>query len=173
MTGLTRDLDLLGDDLQRAWRADHGGRRLKRQPLRRRTVIAVALAALLTAAGAAVGSGLLKSSHDEEQGLLEGYALFKGTHPGCSQLTATSFRCTLDRAPTEITFYGPDGRRLTNAYLGVKAETVDAQRRVDGGCVATSADGREWRCYLGQEAVTRGIIGAGYLGTYLPEPPTG
>jgi hypothetical protein len=55
----------------------------------------------------------------------------------------------------------------------VKAETVDADKRVDGGCVATSADGRNGSCYVGEEAVARGIVSRSFLGTYLPEPPTG
>jgi hypothetical protein len=54
----------------------------------------------------------------------------------------------------------------------VKAETVDHDKRVDGGCVSTSADGRDWHCYLGEQAVIRGIIARSFLGTYLPEPPT-
>ena len=104
--------------------------------------------------------------------MLEGYALFKGTHPTCRELADASFSCTLDRRPTEITFYDEDGRPLRNAYLGIKAATVDAHKRVDGGCVSTSDDGRDWRCYLGEEAVRRGIIGANYLGAHLPQPPT-
>jgi hypothetical protein len=134
----------------------------------------VSFTVLLVGTGAAVGASMLsKSSADEEQGLLEGYALFKGTNPICRQLSVVSFSCRLDRPPTEITFYSKDGQRLTNAYLGVKAETVNTHRRVDGGCVSISTDGRDWRCYPGEEAVARGIVDRSFLGTYLPEPPTG
>jgi hypothetical protein len=171
MDDIHHDLALIGDSLQHAWRADH--RRNARSPRRRLTLV-VGLAIVLIGAGAAVGANMLsKSNADEEHGLLEGYALFNGTHPSCQKLTETSFFCRLDRAPTEITFYSSDGQPLPNAYLGVKAETVDRHKRVDGGCVATSADGREWHCYLGEEAVAKGIVDRSFLGTYLPEPPTG
>lgn len=169
----THDLQVVGDALQRSWRADHARRvTIKRSRSRRLAVIFVA-AAVLVAAGTAIASSLLKSTSDEQQGMLNGYALFKGTHPSCQRLQDSSFTCSLDKAPTEITFYGKDGQLLPNAYLGVKAETVNSSRHVDGGCVSTSADGRAWHCYLGEEAVRQGIIGRDFLGTYLPEPPTG
>jgi hypothetical protein len=171
MNDTATDLRLLGDSLQSAWRADHQ-RRARRQP-RRRLAIVAALVILLIAVGAAIASSVLKSDSAEEQGLLGGHLLFKGTHPTCTSLTPTSFVCHLETAPTEMAFYGPDGKRLTDAWLGVKAGTVDATHHVDGGCVATTADGRTWQCYLGEEAVQRGIIGPDYLGDYLPEPPTG
>jgi hypothetical protein len=117
MNEITHDLALLGDSLQRAWRADHGTRRT-RMPRRRRLTLAVAVAVVLVGTGAAVGAGILtKSSADEERGLLEGYALFRGTDPTCRQLTPASFFCRLDRPPTEITFYSSDGKLLRNAYL--------------------------------------------------------
>lgn len=172
MIGTMQELDLLGDALQRAWKDDYR-RRAPRTWTRRRLTIVLVMAIVLIGTGAAIASSVLKSAADEEQGLLEGYALFNGTQPSCQQLTPTSFTCVLDKAPTGITFYDADGRRLLNAYLGVKAETVDSHKRVDGGCVATAADGRAWRCYLGQEAVDHGIISADFLGAYLPTPPSG
>ncbi len=172
MNDPTHDLQVLGDALQRSWRADHVTR-LPERSRGRRLVVILAAAAVLVAAGTAIASSLLKSASDEQQGLLNGYALFKETHPTCQRLDDSSFTCILDKPPTEITFYGPDGRLLPNAYLGVKAETVNSSRHVDGGCVATSADGRAWHCYLGEEAVRQGIIGHDFLGTYLPQPPTG
>jgi hypothetical protein len=166
------DLTAVGDSLQRAWRADYA-RRTASRPRRRRLTLLAGLAILLIAAGGAIGANILiKSPADEEQGLLDGYALFKGTHPNCRQLTTASFLCRLDRPPTEITFYSKDGHLLPNAYLGIKAETVNREKRVDGGCIATTTDGREWSCYLGEEAVAKGIIARSYLGTYLPVPPT-
>jgi hypothetical protein len=173
MSEISRDLSFLGDSLQRAWRADHARRTAKRRG-RRRLILLAGVAVLLIAAGGAIGATILtKSSADEEQGLLDGYALFKGTHPTCERLSADSFFCRLDRPPTGITFYSQDGQRLPNAYLGVKAETVNREKRVDGGCVATTADGREWHCYLGDAAVANGVVDRSFLGTYLPEPPTG
>jgi hypothetical protein len=172
MSEISRDLSVIGDSLQRAWHADHARDTAKR-PTRRRLIPLAGLAVLLIAAGGAIGATIIsKSSADEEQGLLHGYALFKGTHPACTRLTADSFFCRLDRPPIEITFYSQEGKRLPNAYLGIKAETVNSEKRVDGGCVATTADGRSWRCYLGEAAVANGVVDRSYLGTYLPEPPT-
>jgi hypothetical protein len=171
MTEMATELRRLGDSLQSAWEADHR-KRVRRQPWRRFAIV-VALVVLFIAVGAAIASTVLKSNTEEEQGLLGGHLLFKGTHPSCQALTATSFICHLETVPTEMSFYGADGKRLNDAYLGVKAATVDAHHHVDGGCVSTAADGRTWRCYLGQEAVTHGIVGADYLGDYLPDPPTG
>jgi hypothetical protein len=172
MTEITNELDLLGDRLQRAWRADHRKRAATTRRRRRITIILAAVV-LLLAAGAAIASSVLKSSRAEEQGLLKGHLLFKGTQPSCEQLTPTSFLCSLDKPPTGMTFYAQDGKRLTDAFLGVKTATVDENRHVDGGCVATSADGRRWHCYLGEEAVRQDIISADFLGAYLPETPTG
>jgi hypothetical protein len=172
MNETTHDLQVVGDALQRSWHADHARRVTGKRSRGRRLGIILVAAAVLVAAGTAIGSSLLKSANDEQQGMLNGYALFKGTHPSCQRLQDSSFTCRLDKPPTEISFYGPDGERLPNAYLGVKAETVNSSRHVDGGCVSTSADGRAWHCYLGEEAVRQGILGPDYLGTYLPEPPT-
>ncbi len=173
MNETTHDLRVLGDALQRSWRADYARRVPAKSSRGRRLAVILVAVVVLVAAGTAIASGLLKSASDEQQGMLNGYALFKGTHPSCKRLNDSSFTCTLDKPPTEISFYGPDGQRLPNAYLGVKAETVNSSRHVDGGCVATSADGRAWHCYLGEEAVRQGIIGRDYLGSYLPQPPTG
>jgi hypothetical protein len=171
MSEATNELQALGDSLQHAWRVDFR-KRVRRRP-RRRLAIIVALAILLLAVGAAIASGLLKSAAEEEQGLLGGHLLFKGTHPTCTELSSNSFVCSLRSPPTEMTFYGPNGKLDRYAYLGVKRATVDSGHRVDGGCVATTADGRTWHCYLGEEAVRRDIVSADFLGAYLPEPPTG
>jgi hypothetical protein len=165
MSEVTNELRVLGDSLQRAWRAEH--RRRANRRARRRLVLIAACAILLIAGGVAVGSRILKSEADVETGLLGGHLLFNGTHPKCRQLSATSFVCRLDRVPKEVPFH------RANEFLGVKTATVDSQRRVDGGCVATKADGRTWRCYLGQEAVRQGIISDSFLGKHLPETPIG
>jgi hypothetical protein len=172
MNETTPELDLLGDALQHAWRADHRRRRAARSR-RSRLAIVFGLIALLVAAGAAVGSRVLKSAEDEQRGLLGGHLLFTGTDPKCQQQSASSYSCVLAHPPTKMTFYNDKGRRLTDAYLGVKTATVDADKRVDGGCVSTSADGTKWDCYLGEEAVRHQIVSREFLGKYLPEPPTG
>ena len=170
MTELSPDLQLVGDSLQRGWRADHA-RRIKRRP-RRRLAIVAAIVILLVAVGAALASTILKTAAEEEQGLLGGHLLFKGTHPTCSQLSATSYMCALASPPTEVTAWDKDGKQIKDFWLDFKAATVDVHKHVDGGCVALDAYGLRWRCYLGAEAVKRGIIGANLLGQYLPEPPT-
>jgi hypothetical protein len=167
----THDLELLGDALQRAWRADHSTAASETWN-RRRVALLIAVAVVLLLAGAAIASNLVKSAGDEEQGLLNGHLLFKGSHPSCRPLSDASFACTLDKEPSGMTFW-EDGKQLHNAYLGVTAATTDTSRHVDGGCRSTSADGRAWRCYLGQDAVRHDIIAAELLGQYLPEPPTG
>jgi hypothetical protein len=166
------ELEVVGDALQRAWRADHD--RCRRAHQRRfRLALVFVLSVVFVAASVAVASSVWKSASDEEQGLLGGHLLFKGTEPRCQQLTASSYSCVLARPPTEMTFYREDGRPRAGAYLGVKTATVDAHKRVDGGCVATSGDGRKWRCYLGEEAVRNGIVSRDFLGESLPEPPAG
>jgi hypothetical protein len=163
MSEITQELNVVGDALERAWRQDVGTRRLPR----RRIMIGVLAAVMLLGVGAAIGNGVLKSDADEEAGLVAGHSVFDGTSPTCVRRSTTAFRCTLDRAPTGLTFDVP------NAYLGVKVQTVDANSRVDGGCVAVSADGRAWDCYLGEAAVARGIIGPDFLGEYQPGPASG
>jgi hypothetical protein len=185
MTDVSTQLDQIGDALHRAWREDHlrhaKGARLRPS---RRVMLLLAVLAIATGAGAAIAAGVLKSASDEEQGILGGHRLFDGSDPECRALTATTFRCTLDLPPTGMTFYREDpngatvyrGRSYSPAFdmfLGMKVPTVDSTLHVDGGCVSISADGRIWNCFLGQSAVDHGVIGAGYLGDYSPDPPTG
>ena len=169
MSEIAQELRVVGDALERAWRQDLGTRRLPR----RRITIGVLAAVMLLGAGAAIGNSVLKSDADEEAGLLGGHNVFEGTSPTCERRSATSFHCTLDRAPTGLTFYDDEMNLLTDAYLGVKVETVDASSRIDGGCVSVSKDGRAWDCYLGEAAVAHGIIGPDLLGQYLPGPAHG
>ena len=172
MSDTTTELTLLGNALEHAWRLDH--RRAKKGRSRRsRLLIVVALLALVLGGGAALATTLLKTASEEETGMVGGYQLFAGSQPRCQARTATSFHCVLAKSPTGMTFYDADGRQIFDVFLGVKAETVDSHRRVDGACVSVTADGRAWNCYLGQEAVERGVLNPGRLGTYLAEPPTG
>jgi hypothetical protein len=184
MTEISEQLLRVGDELQRAWNADHRRQQSTSFWQRRRLVLVVGLAFLAVGGGVALAAAVLKSTAEEEQGILKGHLLFEGAQPRCEALTATSFRCTLDESPSGMTFYredpkgstSVDGKTWTPAFdkfLGMKVPTVDSTRHVDGGCVSISADGRAWDCFLGQSAVDRGIIGAGYLGHYLPQPPTG
>lgn len=73
--------------------------------------------------------------------MVEGYRLFAGSQPHCVSTSTTSFRCTLAVPPTGETFFNADGSQASNVFLGMKVETVDATKHVDGGCVGASADG--------------------------------
>lgn len=171
---MTDDLDpqlaAAGAVLQRAWRAD-----LRRpRGLRRRGVVLVLVAGLLVvAAGVAAADSLLKSPQDEQLSMLAGVTLFAGSDPTCVVTSAASYRCTLTKTPTGETFSDADGRPMTNVFLDVKAETVNADHRVDGGCVSRAADGTVWDCYVGRAAVERGVIGQSLLGAYRDGPAAG
>lgn len=173
MTEATTQLERVGDALQTAWRADHlrGQRTRLRRP--RRLALVLALTATVVGAGAAIAAGVLKTVAEEQQGIVQGHQLFEGNQPNCESLTATSFRCTLAKPPTGMTFYDKDGRVLLDRFLGVTTLTVDSTGHVDGACVSISSGGREWNCFLGQDAVTRGLLSPQLLGTYQPDTPTG
>jgi hypothetical protein len=133
----------------------------------------ILVAALALGTGAALASHLLKSPAEEQLGMIEANTLFAGSNPTCVSASASAFHCTLARTPTGETFYAQDGTQLLDVFLGMKMPTVDTTRHVDGGCVARSADGRSWDCYLGHAAVTHGVIGATLLGDYAPIPVAG
>jgi hypothetical protein len=173
-------LEQLGVKLDAAWKRQYGTRR------RRRLMVAIAVLASLVVGGAAVAAGVFKSAAEEERGILDGHVLFSGSKPTCVPRSATVFRCTLEKPPTGMAFYEVDPgaanpkkpapnemKRVWDKFLGVKVETVNADKRIDGGCVSISADGRTWDCYLGQAAVEHEIIGPDLLGQYLPEPAAG
>lgn len=142
---------------------------------RPRIVIAAALVSAV-AGGAAIASAVLKTEAQEERGILDGHLLFSDSKPTCEQRVPDFFRCTVEKPPTGMTFYDEiDGnlRPVYNKFLGVKVQTLDATKHIDGGCVSISADGSTWNCYLGQSAVDHGIISADLLGRYQPEPAAG
>jgi hypothetical protein len=167
-------LALAGDALVRAWRNDLYRRGQHRYLGRPRTLL-LAVAAILAVSGgvAFAANTLLKSPQDEQFGVVEANTLFQGSNPVCVSVSPDAFHCTLDRPPTEETFYSPDGKRLLNVFLGIKRATVDSTHHIDGGCVSDSANGLSWQCYLGSEAVSRGIIGERLLGQLAPGPIAG
>jgi hypothetical protein len=173
-------LEQLGVKLDAAWKRQHGTRRS------RRLVVAIAVLAALVAGGVAVAAGVFKSAAEEEQGILHGHVLFSGSKPTCKPRSVAVFRCTLEKPPMGMAFYEVDPsaanpkkpapnemKRVYDKFLGVKVETVNADKRIDGGCVSISADGRTWDCYLGHSAVEHEIIGPDLLGQYLPQPAAG
>jgi hypothetical protein len=93
-----------------------------------------------------------------------GAAIFEGRNPTCTPVVqGVEYHCVLDRAPApEVT-----------DFTGTKEATVDSTKHVNGGCVGLTADGMEWECYLGNAAVEKEIISAGFLGQYAPSPGHG
>lgn len=171
MNEITEQLALAGDALQRAWQKDHA-QRVRSAPRRKRVAVGTAIAALVIGVGAAIADTLLKSPVEEATGMIEGYGLFAGSDPTCVSQTAMSFHCDLAKSPIGEAFYNADGSQALDVFLGMKAETVDRTKHVDGACVSVTRDGRSWDCYLGEAAVNRGLLRRSYLGTYLPRPPT-
>ena len=134
----------------------------------RKTLAIAAAAVALVAAGAAVaGIVLAKSEAEEAQGLLDGHSVFAGTTPVCTLVSEGHFRCVLDRPPTG------QGTTVEGSYRGAKFQTVDAEMRIDGGCIGISDDGRTWDCYLGELAVEHDILSPGVLGQVQSGPGHG
>jgi hypothetical protein len=135
----------------------------------RRRILVLTIATGVMLGG--VGGGLAASGFftttpaQEEQGLPDGSATFIGTRPTCTQTSEEQFRCLLQAAPSV--------EYIDGSYLGAKMPSVDASKHIDGGCIATAADGLAWDCYLGQAAVDQGILDASLLGQYQPTPSHG
>jgi hypothetical protein len=55
-------------------------------------------------------------------------------------------------------------------FKGTVEPTLDASRRVNGGCRAINGDGTQWECYLGQAAVKERIV-SGVGGKPVPGGP--
>lgn len=87
-----------------------------------------------------------------------------GTTPECETVKeGVAYHCTIKGD------FEPEVEDLK----GTVEPTVDATKHVNGGCRSLRSDGREWRCYIGREAVRQQIIGAGFLGEYAPSPGVG
>jgi len=69
-----------------------------------------------------------------------------------------------------MTVTDADGRP---AFKGAKFGTVDDDRRVNGGCISLNTAGTEWACYIGQRAVSEGILDPGVLGQKQEGPAGG
>jgi hypothetical protein len=89
-----------------------------------------------------------------------------GTQPTCTVVRQdVEYHCVLDREPR--------GEIAPGQFKGTVEPIVDASRRVNGGCRAQSADGREWQCYIGEAAVQQRIVSRGLLGERSPGPGVG
>jgi hypothetical protein len=155
---MTDRLAAIGDDLERAARADR-----RRHARRRRRVLGGALAIAILVPGAAVAGSLLSES-DVARSMPAGTRFLVGTEPSCETITeGVEYHCTIKG----------DFESEIADLQGTVEPTVDATKHVNGGCRSLRADGREWRCYIGEEAVRQRIIGPDFLGEYAPAPGVG
>jgi len=152
------DLQALGDLLERA-----ASRDLRRHRRRLVQAAAIAVAAGAIGVGAAIGAGAFSTSQ-VESGMPAGSWLFGDTHPTCAlKPDGVTYACTLAHAPTWE--YSAD-------WANAK-ESVTIDKHIAGGCVGLDRAGLHWNCYLGEEAVKRGIIDKDFLGEYAPAPGHG
>jgi hypothetical protein len=167
MTNLPPDLTRLGDDLERAARADLARARPEpigtRRHVSRRLVVAIAALAILVP-GVAIAANQLTSTSDVAQSMPAGTLALAGTEPTCTIVTKdVEFHCVLAHAPA------PE----VADWKGTVEPTVDASKHVNGGCRSLASDGKEWECHLGQKAVDEKIIGPDFLGEYSSGPGVG
>ena len=150
----------LGDELERAARLD-----LRPAPRRRRRgVDLAALVALIAVPAASVAAIELISEEEVAASLPAGTLWLQGTEPRCTVVVQdVEYRCTLTHPPQD----------MGESWLRAAMPTVDANKRVNGGCRGLNAEGTEWRCWIGEAAVENKIIGRGFLGEYAPTPGIG
>ena len=159
---MTARLDAIGDALERAATADLDTARRRGRRRRRIGIAAVSLAIL--APGAALAGSLL-TTEDVEQSMPAGTKFLAGTEPACEVVkSGVEYRCTIK---------GAFESEIDGSLKGTVEPTVDAGKHVNGGCRSLTADGREWSCYIGEEAVKQQIIGPDFLGEYAPSPGVG
>ena len=152
-------LDRLGAALEAATK-----RNMAAQKRRRRGIVAAAVAAVVLVPAAAIAGAKLISNDDVASSLPAGTLSLAGTEPTCTTVEGgVEYRCVLAKAPA------PE----VSDWKGTVEPTVDASKRVNGGCRAMDSAGTHWRCYIGQEAVRRQIITGDFLGTYAPTPGAG
>ena len=157
-------LDDLGSALEAAAKADLG--RTERRYGRRKAVAVLAAAAIVVP-GAALAATALVTDEDVARSIPSGTLVLMGTNPVCTTVRANvEFDCVLSRAPRQ-------GDIQAGAWKGTVEPTVDRNKRVNGGCRSLDAEGIHWRCYVGEEAVRRQIIGPGFLGEFAPQPGVG
>jgi hypothetical protein len=156
---MTDRLVLIGDDLERAARKD-----VRRHTRRRRRVLGGAAALVILLPGGALAAGLL-TADDVARSLPAGTKFLVGTTPKCEVVKENvEYRCTIA---------GHFESEIDGSLKGTVEPTVDDTKHVNGGCRSLTDDGREWSCYVGEEAVRRQIIGPDFLGEYAPSPGVG
>jgi hypothetical protein len=155
---MTARLSALGDDLERAARAD-----LRRHSRRRRRVLGGAAALAILLPGGALAASLL-TTEDVARSMPAGTKFLVGTTPKCEVVKdGVEYHCTIQG----------DFDSEIGDLMGTVEPTVNASKHVNGGCRSLRSDGREWTCYIGDEAVKQKIIGSDFLGEYAPSPGVG
>ena len=81
-----------------------------------------------------------------------------GQVPLCNELSSDTYRCSLSNP------YDASMPEALNE-VGLTAWYLNDLAVVAGGCRTTTANSREWLCYVGQRAVDEGIISGALLGT--------
>jgi len=157
---MTARLAALGDALHAAARRDL---RTAVRPRRRRLIVALAALAIAVPGGAIAATQLI-GTDDVEKSIPAGTFSLIGTHPSCTVVKENvEYHCVLAREPA------PE----VSDWKGTVEPTVDATKHVNGGCRSLRSDGREWECYIGEEAVRQKIIGQDFLGEPAPAPGRG
>jgi hypothetical protein len=127
-------------------------------------LVAAAVSAIVVLTGASFAAVRLISSRDVAASLPAGSLWLAGTEPSCTAVTQdVEYHCVLAHAPADA----------LSDWKGTVEPTVDANKRVNGGCRSLRSDGREWECYIGESAVRQQIVGKGLLGEYAPTPGVG
>ena len=158
---MTTRLTALGDALERAFADDLSAAR-RRARRRRRVAIGAVVVAVL-APGAALAGSLL-TADDVERSLPAGTRFLVGTRPSCEVVRpGVEYRCTI----------AGDFKPEVEDLKGTVEPTVDARSRVNGGCRSLRSDGREWACYIGEEAVRQQIVSEDFLGELVSGPGVG
>jgi len=155
-------LSAIGDDLERAARADLRRSRKRRRTRRRIAGCAAAVAVLVP--GAALAHSLLTTPAQVAASMPAGTKFLVGSTPVCTVVKQdVQYRCTVDHpVNTEVA-----------DLTGTVEPTVDATKHVNGGCRSLNHDGTLWNCYIGTVAVDQKIIGPHFLGQYAPSPGVG
>ena len=152
-------LTTLGDALEQG--AAHDVR--KRRP-RRLVLVAAAVSAIVVLTGASFAAVRLISSGDVAASLPAGTLWLAGTEPSCTVVTQdVEYHCVLAHPPASA----------LSDWKGTVEPTVDANKTVNGGCRSLRSDGREWECYIGEEAVKQQIVSEGFLGEKVQGPGVG
>jgi hypothetical protein len=160
-------LEELGHALRAAAAADLARTHDAHRARKRRRLAGVLAAAVIGIPGVAVAANALISPDEVQRSLPNGTLVLLGTEPRCSTVReGIEFDCVLARAPRE-------GDIEAGAWKGTVEPTVDDTKHVNGGCRSLDAAGRHWRCYVGQEAVRRQIIGPDFLGEKSLGPGAG